>query len=112
MATDPIKDLRQFLVECPSKYGYKIDNNVRKDIRQALFQAASLNGKYMKCFFPNVDNLEVKGKSTSNDFFSSASSLPSSFDWIIHDKPGIDPSHPGRPCVRKFTKGEPTYRCL
>lgn len=108
MTTDPIKDLRQFMVECPKKYDLRFNKSVRKDIRRALFQAASLNGKYIKDFFPELNTSEVKGKASSSEKISPSKS----FDWIINSKSGIDPAHPGRPCVRKFAKGEPTYRCL
>lgn len=104
MATDPIQDLRQFLVECPRKHNNRFDNNTRKDIRKALFKAASLNGKYLKLFFPSLGNSDVKGKVSSME--------QSAFEWIINTKKHYDPSHPGRPCVRKFRVGEPTYRCL
>lgn len=108
MNTNPLLNLRNFLLECPAKHNYQFNNTVRKEIRHALFQAASLNGKYIKEFFPNLDNSEVKGKTSAGE----SSSSSKSFDWVINDEDRTDPYHPGRPCVRKFAKGEPTYRCL
>lgn len=104
MPLDPIADLRRYLVQCPQKFDYKYKEAVREDLRRALFMAASLNGKYLKDFFPNYD-IDGKGKSSSNSGSEKRT-------WIMHDQPGSDYSHPGKPCVRKFTKGEPTYRCL
>lgn len=108
MTANPIQNLRKFLLECASNNDYNFNNNTRREIRYALFQAASLNGKYIKEFFPHLDNSKVKGKVS----LGSTSSSPKSSDWIINNSNKIDPSHPGRPCVRKFAKGEPTYRCL
>ena len=109
MLSDPIADLRRYLVECPQKFDYRFKTSVREDIRKALFQAASADGKYMKTFFPMYD-VDAKGKTFSSQLDPSGSEEKR--DWIMHSPSSTDPSHPGRPCVRKFTKGEPTYRCL
>lgn len=105
---DLIAEFRRYLVECPQKFNYRYTTSVREDFRKALFQAASADGKYMKTFFPQYE-LHAKGKSPSSDHLGGD---PVKQNWIMHQHKGIDPSHPGRPCVRKFTKGEPTYRCL
>lgn len=107
MRSDPIEELRRYLVECPQKFNYRFKTEVREDLRKALFLAASANGKYLKTFFPHYD-VDAKGKSSSLDSHGPEEKRT----WIMHNSTGIDPSHPGRPCVRKFTKGEPTYRCL
>lgn len=115
-----INNLRRYFVECPKKNDFRLTKEVRKDIRRALFEAASCNGKYIDRFFPDIGNLELDSQSQKS-YPSSLANLrmslsqpctKGSFDWIIKNDIKVDPSHPGRPCVRKFTKGEPTYRCL
>lgn len=104
MSSDSITNLRRYLVECAQKFNYRFNGAVREDIRRTLFHAASVDGKYIKTFFPDI-GIDFKGKSTSL-------SSNKKQTWIMHDYKENDPSHPGRPCLRKFTKGEPTYMCL
>ncbi|KAG5363964.1 E3 ubiquitin-protein ligase ubr11 [Yarrowia sp. E02] len=93
--------LRKYLLECPRKFGNKYDNKVRSDLRRALFLAASDDGKYFNLFFPDRPEAKDDQDSESED----------EEEYIMADNRD-DPAHPGRPCVRRFSKGEPTYRCL
>lgn len=103
MAHSNIAELKRYLIRCPQEFDFRFNTTVREDIRKALFISATENGKYMNSFFPAMDKFDSKGKSTSKQNKQS---------WIINKNNGNIPSHPGKPCVRKFTKGEPTYRCL
>lgn len=94
--------LRKYLLECPRKFGNKYDNKVRSDLRRALFVSASNQGKYFNLFFP--DRPEAKEDQGSDS--------EGEEEYIMAEDSRDDPAHPGRPCVRRFSKGEPTYRCL
>lgn len=103
MATSNITELKRYLIRCPQEFDFKFNASVREDIKKALFISATENGKYLKSFFPNMDKFDSKGKS---------SSMQNKQSWTLSQNNGNTPSHPGKSCVRKFTKGEPTYRCL
>lgn len=88
-----------------------MNSATRADIRRALFRAASLDGKYIDKFFPGITPDKKKTLFEPGD---PGSILDDDEDetWVICRDKGTNPAHPGRPCVRKFKKGEPTYRCL
>ncbi|ANB11645.1 hypothetical protein AWJ20_4466 [Sugiyamaella lignohabitans] len=129
---DYIKDLLQYLVECPEKFNFKSSPAAATDLRRALFRAASVNGKYIGMFFPELSTDSqsiVDGNDDISDEMSRADDdgmgkwerdrkrrKSPERNWIMSDSSrdpaNVDPSHPGRPCGRKFRKGEPTYRCL
>lgn len=94
-------ELRHFLLECPQMFRYRYNNQVREELRKNLFLSATCNGKYINAFFEGkgkgIGKTKGKGQNGKSD------------DWVIGNK---EIGRPGKPCVRKFTKGEPTYRCL
>lgn len=119
-------DLLRYLVECPARFNFHCNKAARRDLRRALFAAASLNGKYLDYFFPDAPPTSVLGNEGVADASGSDDDRSEKMDEDpdpAHDidyvmtaskqsNPFIDPSHPQRPCVRKFRKGEPLYRCL
>jgi E3 ubiquitin-protein ligase UBR1 len=116
-------DLRRYLVECPSRFNFRCNKAARRDLRRALFAAASLDGKYLDQFFPNLRPTTVLDSKTASSSVDEKEEKmdedpdPSKdIDYVMasnrQNNAFIDPSHPERPCVRKFRKGEPLYRCL
>lgn len=94
--------LKRYLIRSPVIHGYRCSKAAKRDLRRELFRAASVNGKYIDMFFEEATGPEVRNE------------VKSTREWAMGEasESGKDPSHPGRPCVRKFKKGEPTYRCL
>jgi E3 ubiquitin-protein ligase UBR1 len=130
-----IEELKRYLVESPAEFKFRCNDAAARDLRRALFRSASLNGQYISMFFPELgsDSQSVvdgmteitsdqssRDNSPGSDVMQDAPSrkkrMVTTRNWILNDvsrdPANVDPSHPGRPCVRKFRKGEPTYRCL
>lgn len=133
MDIDNLENFRKYLVRAPALFDYRYDTVAATDLKRALFKSASLDGKYIGQFFPELQddprdlvNNQASSKGSADpdaDVEMTELSSPQSesfsttdFSWIVNDSSrdpsSFDPSHPGRPCVRKFKKGEPTYRCL
>ncbi|EGW35414.1 uncharacterized protein SPAPADRAFT_69665 [Spathaspora passalidarum NRRL Y-27907] len=105
---DNISTLKRFLLHLPSESSFKFTNDVRTDIRRALYRAISNQGQFLDWFFPgsSQDNIEecqwlyteyLKSRQLKDDKNTNANALA---------------SHPNSPCARIFRKGEPIYRCL
>lgn len=131
-------NLRQYFVQAASLFNWKFKEAARRDLRRMLYKSASSNGKCINSFFPELNNNQCVYTSLApdkekmdidddddddddeemgnNNNNNGPKKDQQGFDWLIvksnNDKGKIDPSHPGRPCVRKFKQGEPTYRCL
>lgn len=122
---DYIQNLKTYLLELPSK-AERCTDLVRNDLRRELFRAASNNGQFIELFFPDIHDstllkqavggdLDVEEWLTENrDSIEQVQWNPYDFSWNLESSSEgskDDPYHPGRPCVRKFKRGEPTYRC-
>lgn len=127
-----IAELKAYLVQCPEIYDYRFNSKAKRDLRRALYRAASLSGRYIELFFPDIPDISETlfdgmdkesggggggaGPASPSSNFSGMSEEPKQpFEWIMNQyirEQRVDPSHPGRTCSRKFKKGEPTYRCL
>ncbi|CAN6628113.1 hypothetical protein TRVA0_011S02454 [Trichomonascus vanleenenianus] len=128
VASDPahIRELKRFLVMAPYLYNYHFNRDAKLDVQRALYLAASLDGKYSTAFFADVDSDQLRPETQRQDPPKdldedvmmeelNTADEQDRFEAFLHKSKGarkVDPSHPGRPCVRKFKKGEPTYRCL
>lgn len=111
-----IKELLAYLVNAPRNFQYKWNDKARNDLKRALFKSASMNGKYITSFFPFLGEADEETAQTLLKEAYDPDAPDSPLNWSLGHFNGkdskVDPSHPGRPCVRKFKKGEPTYRCL
>ncbi|KAK9467241.1 hypothetical protein V1512DRAFT_152636 [Lipomyces arxii] len=85
------KALCRYLRELPYTKNYVYSKEVQRSLLRVLFKSISANGKYLSYYFP-------RGPPATNE------------EWKM-DNDDDDPSHPGRPCMHQFKKGEPTYRC-
>lgn len=113
---DHIDDLKRFLLKLPSDSEFNFNKNVRKQIREALFLAATDSGKYLSFMFPDVTG----GGEPLID------RVDKEFEWLFANyyksilsqrDPKFDTQynhvfHGNLPCARIFRKGEPIYRCL
>uniref|UniRef100_A0A060T6C4 E3 ubiquitin-protein ligase n=1 Tax=Blastobotrys adeninivorans TaxID=409370 RepID=A0A060T6C4_BLAAD len=124
-----VQSLREYLVQAPRLFDCRYNGQAARDLRRALFKSATVDGKYIDLFFTNMDPARARtlvnagatgqaqeGESDDSDveMGDGDEQLNQPVEWILKDplESHVDPAHPGRPCVRKFKKGEPTYRCL
>lgn len=92
---DPMAELRLGLMNLDTKFD-SFTPETRKKIREMLFSSASADAKYIRSFFPHLE-------------CDPEDRMPS-LEGISHLT--VNRAHPGRPCLRKLTQGEATYRCL
>lgn len=88
--------LREFLATQPLEHNYDLKRirNMRNELRRKLFAFATADGQFIDYLFgPGVDMMSKKPT-----------------EWLGSSDKGV--SHSGRPCVRKLSTGEPTYRCV
>lgn len=92
---DSLEYLRRYLIKSSQVNHYDFTEEVREELRSLLFHTASVESKYILDFFPNAHNDDGPDDC-----------------WVMRNNSGIDPSHPGRPCLQKFEEGDATFRCL
>ncbi|KAK9491525.1 hypothetical protein V1508DRAFT_357779 [Lipomyces doorenjongii] len=85
------KALSRYLREMPARHDFLYTDESKRSLLRILFNSISANGKYLSFFFPHGPPAITE-------------------DWMMSTGEG-DPSHPGRPCMHQFQKGEPTYKC-
>ncbi|KAK9322683.1 hypothetical protein V1517DRAFT_123131 [Lipomyces orientalis] len=85
------KALCRYLREMPARHDFSYTDETKRSLLRILFNSISANGKYLSFFFPHgPPAITEEWKMTTGE---------------------SDPSHPGRPCMHQFQKGEPTYKC-
>ncbi|KAK9472144.1 uncharacterized protein V1510DRAFT_366315 [Dipodascopsis tothii] len=85
--------LRRF----PGEHTCTYDDEIERALRKLLFTSLSKNGEYLSLFFP-AGIPHTKDEWIMTNALASAEGLEGAM-------------HTGRPCMHKFSKGEPTYRC-
>ncbi|KAK9479772.1 hypothetical protein V1514DRAFT_327359 [Lipomyces japonicus] len=85
------RPIRHYLREMPSRHKFLYGEDAKRALLRTLFTFVSSNGKYLSYFFPHGHP-------------------PVSQEWKLYND-DEDKSHAGRPCMHRFHKGEPTYRC-
>ncbi|ODV95520.1 hypothetical protein PACTADRAFT_3220 [Pachysolen tannophilus NRRL Y-2460] len=98
-------ELRRSLICLPQLFNYKFNKDTARSIRRLLYFCVSHDGKYINEFFSGL-------RYESLDWSKINSGAKDGFNWQINDSKMEDPSHPNRPCTKKFRQSEPIYRCL
>ncbi|KAK9448963.1 uncharacterized protein V1518DRAFT_427403 [Limtongia smithiae] len=83
--------LSEALRTFPANHHYTYTDDTERKLLRILFSSIACNDQYMQYFFPH-------------------GCPKASEPWRMAGQ-NTDPSHPGRPCMHQFQKGEPTYRC-
>lgn len=103
--------LRKYLLHLPHRFQYDFSEAARIDLRRTLYYAAADGGRFISCFFPEVDQAYLP-KNYVHVILSDKCQLKEPQDFYLKRSEKADPSHPNRACGRKFKKGEPIYRCV
>lgn len=95
-------DLHRFLLDFPAQNNFFFKHSLEKDIRRALFLAASVNGRFVKEFVLDGASSEVRYPGHPSTF------SPDNTNGG-HE---INPFHLDRPCLKKGKDGLVGYTCL
>ncbi|ODV95521.1 hypothetical protein PACTADRAFT_50235 [Pachysolen tannophilus NRRL Y-2460] len=114
-----VKSLKGTLASLAKLFEYtRTDSNkaiINDLVMQLLYFTATNGGKHLHDLFPNKNNFPdnvseiLRGATAAGPFPKIADK------FYVDGKEGklsdINPIHTGRPCSKKFKKGEPIYRC-
>lgn len=117
--------LKRYLFHLPANSEFKFTNELKRDIRKALFWAASSQGQFLDWVFPltfqQAAQQNQNQDQSESSTFSEAIKRIEDFNWLfteyckatlskkVHNHHAF---HLNLPCARIFRKGEPIYRCL
>ncbi|ODQ57274.1 hypothetical protein WICANDRAFT_81490 [Wickerhamomyces anomalus NRRL Y-366-8] len=102
--------LKKYLVHLPHQFHYDFSDAARIDLRRALYYAAADGGRYIRAFFPDVDEDQLP--TYAQVLMPDKCHKKCSQEFYLKRGENVDPRHPNRSCGRKFKKGEPVYRCV
>lgn len=108
MPEELLQSLLRYLASMPRGFDYHMDVAARRHLRRALYYAASNKGRHIDKFFPDL----APAHRDELDEGVYGCGAGTTGEWHIDQNANRNPSHPHRPCARKFMKGEPIYRCL
>lgn len=103
--------LRKYLLRLPCRFEFDFSDAARIDLRRALYYVAADGGRYIKSFFPDVDE-ELLPNNYAQVIMSDKCPSKEPQNFFLERSERVDPRHPNRSCARKFKKGEPVYRCV
>lgn len=108
------KELKRFLVESPVRNGFNFSSKARRNIRMALFYAASSNGEFFPHFSHQLVGNPQCPKSWSELYtiedIDDSNDIEISKQWKIETE-NEKFSHNNRPCGYRIKASEPMYKC-